>query len=314
MQAVIGTFAAFAGTLAAYKFFDIKVGQKFRTFVVAAMFGMVGLGLLEVVLSVFGNEHRLLRLRRRRPAVRDRRPGARRLHADPRLRLRRAGRSPPASPSASRGARRSPSPSAWSGSTPTCCGSWRSSARTDATSTPAARPARPGGPLSCAGRRRRSGRASSPAASGCGSVAFGRLGVGLGVAAPVPQLDPAAADAAPRAADLGAVELGAGRPHRLAPPPPRPAACPRRAAASGQLLGVRAEAERGEARTAAARRPGRGSRRPRGGTGRGRTAARARRRTRGRGCRRATPCARPARRRRSSAPRRAGATTPGPPA
>ena len=42
MQAVIGTFAAFAGTLAAYKFLDIKVGQKFRTFVVAAMFGMVG--------------------------------------------------------------------------------------------------------------------------------------------------------------------------------------------------------------------------------------------------------------------------------
>ena len=55
MQAVIGTFAAFAGTLAAYKILDIKVGQKFRTFVVAAMFGMVGLGLLEVVLSAFGN-------------------------------------------------------------------------------------------------------------------------------------------------------------------------------------------------------------------------------------------------------------------
>ena len=54
-QAVIGTFAAFAGTLAAYKILDIKVGQKFRTFVVAAMFGMVGLGLLEVVLQMFGN-------------------------------------------------------------------------------------------------------------------------------------------------------------------------------------------------------------------------------------------------------------------
>ena len=52
--AVIGTFAAFAGTLAAYKFFDIKVGQKFRVFVVAAMFGMVGLGLLSFVLSLFG--------------------------------------------------------------------------------------------------------------------------------------------------------------------------------------------------------------------------------------------------------------------
>lgn len=55
MQAVIGTFAAFAGTLAAYKVFDIKVGQKFRTFVMAAMFGMVALALLEVGLSFFGN-------------------------------------------------------------------------------------------------------------------------------------------------------------------------------------------------------------------------------------------------------------------
>jgi uncharacterized YccA/Bax inhibitor family protein len=55
-HAVIGTFAAFAGTLAAYKFFDIKVGNKFRTFVVAAVFGMVGLSLLEVVLSVFHSE------------------------------------------------------------------------------------------------------------------------------------------------------------------------------------------------------------------------------------------------------------------
>ena len=54
MQAVIGTFAAFAGTLAAYKILDIKVGQKFRTFVVAAMFGMVGMGLLEIVLQMFG--------------------------------------------------------------------------------------------------------------------------------------------------------------------------------------------------------------------------------------------------------------------
>jgi uncharacterized YccA/Bax inhibitor family protein len=55
-QAVIGTFAAFGGTLAAYKFFDIKVGQKFRTFVIAAVFGMVGLSILEVVLGMFGNE------------------------------------------------------------------------------------------------------------------------------------------------------------------------------------------------------------------------------------------------------------------
>jgi uncharacterized YccA/Bax inhibitor family protein len=52
-QAVLGTFAAFAGTLAAYKFFDIKVGNKFRTFVIAGMFGMVGLGLMELVLGLF---------------------------------------------------------------------------------------------------------------------------------------------------------------------------------------------------------------------------------------------------------------------
>jgi uncharacterized YccA/Bax inhibitor family protein len=55
-QAVIGTFAAFAGTLAAYKFFNIQVGSRFRTFVIAAMFGMVGLGLLEMVLGAFGNQ------------------------------------------------------------------------------------------------------------------------------------------------------------------------------------------------------------------------------------------------------------------
>jgi len=53
VQAVVGTFAAFAGTLAAYKFFDIKVGAKFRTFVIAAMFGMIALGLMELVLSMF---------------------------------------------------------------------------------------------------------------------------------------------------------------------------------------------------------------------------------------------------------------------
>ena len=56
LQAVIGTFAAFAGTLAAYKFFNIQVGNKFRTFVVAAMFGMVALGLMEMVLGAFGNQ------------------------------------------------------------------------------------------------------------------------------------------------------------------------------------------------------------------------------------------------------------------
>ena len=53
-QAVLGTFAAFIGTLAAYKFFDIKVGAKFRTFVMAGVLGMVGLGLLSLMLSFFG--------------------------------------------------------------------------------------------------------------------------------------------------------------------------------------------------------------------------------------------------------------------
>jgi len=52
--AVIGTFAAFAGTLAAYKFFNIQVGAKFRAFVIAAVFGMVGLSLMAFVLSFFG--------------------------------------------------------------------------------------------------------------------------------------------------------------------------------------------------------------------------------------------------------------------
>jgi uncharacterized YccA/Bax inhibitor family protein len=54
IQAVLGTFAAFAGTLAAYKFFEVKVGAKFRMFVISAMFAMVGLGILELVLSMFG--------------------------------------------------------------------------------------------------------------------------------------------------------------------------------------------------------------------------------------------------------------------
>ncbi len=54
-QAVIGTFAAFAGTLAAYKFFNIQVGDKFRKYVTAAMFGMIALGLMEIVLGFFGS-------------------------------------------------------------------------------------------------------------------------------------------------------------------------------------------------------------------------------------------------------------------
>lgn len=56
VQAVLGTFAAFAGTLVAYKFFNIQVGQRFRTFVIAAVFGMVGLSVLELVLGIFGSQ------------------------------------------------------------------------------------------------------------------------------------------------------------------------------------------------------------------------------------------------------------------
>jgi uncharacterized YccA/Bax inhibitor family protein len=51
--AVVGTMAAVGGTLAAYKFFIIKVTDKFRRFVVAAMFGFVALSLLDFVLSFF---------------------------------------------------------------------------------------------------------------------------------------------------------------------------------------------------------------------------------------------------------------------
>lgn len=54
IQAVAGTFMAVAGTLAAYKFFDIKVTPKFRMFVVAAMVGFVAVSLFSFVLSLFG--------------------------------------------------------------------------------------------------------------------------------------------------------------------------------------------------------------------------------------------------------------------
>lgn len=54
LNAVVGTMAAVIGTLAAYKFFNIQVTPKFRKFVVAAMFGFVGLVLLDFVLGFFG--------------------------------------------------------------------------------------------------------------------------------------------------------------------------------------------------------------------------------------------------------------------
>ncbi|MFA6299550.1 MAG: Bax inhibitor-1/YccA family protein [Nocardioides sp.] len=52
--AVIGTFAAFAGTLTAYKVLNIKVGDKFRKMVIAGVFGMIGLSMMSLVLSLFG--------------------------------------------------------------------------------------------------------------------------------------------------------------------------------------------------------------------------------------------------------------------
>ena len=51
--AVLGTMAAVAGTLAAYKFFDIKVGTRFYKWVVAAGMGFLALTLLDLVLSFF---------------------------------------------------------------------------------------------------------------------------------------------------------------------------------------------------------------------------------------------------------------------
>lgn len=52
--AVLGTMAAVAGTLAAYKFFDIRVTPKFRMWVIGAMFGFVAVSLLNFVLRFFG--------------------------------------------------------------------------------------------------------------------------------------------------------------------------------------------------------------------------------------------------------------------
>lgn len=51
--AVLGTLAALGGTLAAYKFFNIQVGDRFRKVVVASMFGFVAVSLLDFVMSLF---------------------------------------------------------------------------------------------------------------------------------------------------------------------------------------------------------------------------------------------------------------------
>lgn len=53
-QAVLATMVAFAGTLAAYKFFNIQVTDKFRRVVTIAMFSFVGVILLNFVLSLTG--------------------------------------------------------------------------------------------------------------------------------------------------------------------------------------------------------------------------------------------------------------------
>lgn len=53
-QAVLATIVAFAGTLAAYKFFNIQVTDKFRKVVTIAMFSFVGVILVNFVLSLTG--------------------------------------------------------------------------------------------------------------------------------------------------------------------------------------------------------------------------------------------------------------------
>lgn len=54
VQAVLGTFLAFAGTLAAYKFFDIQVTDKFRRVFTIALIGFVGLLLVNMLAGFFG--------------------------------------------------------------------------------------------------------------------------------------------------------------------------------------------------------------------------------------------------------------------
>jgi len=53
-SAVLGTMAAVIGTLAAYKFFNIRVTPKFQKFTMAAVLGFFGLVMLDFVLSFFG--------------------------------------------------------------------------------------------------------------------------------------------------------------------------------------------------------------------------------------------------------------------
>lgn len=54
--AVLGTVAAVAGTLTAYKVFDIQVGTKFRKWVIGMMFGFVAVTMLDFGLGFFDAE------------------------------------------------------------------------------------------------------------------------------------------------------------------------------------------------------------------------------------------------------------------
>ena len=53
-QAVLATMVAFGGTLAAYKFFNIQVTDKFRKVVTIAIFSFVGVMIINFVLSMTG--------------------------------------------------------------------------------------------------------------------------------------------------------------------------------------------------------------------------------------------------------------------
>ncbi len=88
--AVVGTMAAVAGTLAAYKFFNIQVGTKFRKWVIAAGMGFLAVTFLDMILGFFGSCHRLQRIRPARPDHERRRARPRRAVPDPRLRHGRA--------------------------------------------------------------------------------------------------------------------------------------------------------------------------------------------------------------------------------
>ncbi|MET1132247.1 MAG: Bax inhibitor-1/YccA family protein [Aeromicrobium sp.] len=53
-QAVLGTFVAAGTTLAAYKFFNIRVTDKFRKVVTISLFAFLGVMVVNLLLSVFG--------------------------------------------------------------------------------------------------------------------------------------------------------------------------------------------------------------------------------------------------------------------